>query len=323
MRILFCNPGMPEARQLIAEMLHEHECVTCTPDTIREHLAGVDIITPFMSRIDAAILEQGSFGLVQQIGVGLEGVDIATATDLGVWVARVPSVASGNAQSVAEHTLLLMLALSRQLERARHALHERHWFFPRGQALLGKTACIVGLGGIGCEVAERLAACGMSLTAVRANPQYGAPAGVQHVFAPHELHTALATADYVILAARYDQHNHHMINAAALAAMKPGAYLINVARGGLVDHEALLAALQSGHLAGAGLDVFWEEPVDPSHPLFAQNVLATPHIAGVTDAFHQGVAAIFCANVRRFAQGQEPLHTANRPAFWRTARSAT
>lgn len=318
MRILFCNPGMPEARRLIAETLHEHECVTCTPDTIREHLRGVDIITPFMSRIDAAILEQGSFGLVQQIGVGLEGVDIATATRLGVWVARVPSVESGNAQSVAEHTLLLMLALSRQLDRARQALHERHWFYPPGQALLGKTACIVGLGGIGREVARRLAACGMHLTAVRANPQHGAPDGVAHVFAPDELHTALATADYVILAARYDQHNHHMINATTLAAMKPGAYLINVARGGLVDQDALLAALERGHVAGAGLDVFWEEPVDPSHPLFAQNVLATPHIAGVTDAFHQGVAQIFCDNIRRYAQGQVPHHAANQPPFWRT-----
>ncbi len=319
MHILFCNQGMPEARQMIAEMLHEHTCSTCAPEAILDHLEGVDIITPFMTKIDATVLRQGTFGLVQQIGVGLEGVDLATATQLGVWVARVPSVESGNAQSVAEHALLLMLALSRQLDAARHALTQRQWFTPRGQALLGKTVCIVGLGGIGVELAQRLRPFGVRLTAVRANPAQGAPpaTGITQVYSPAELHTALADADYVILAARYDQTNHHMINAAALAAMPRGAYLINVARGGLVDHTALLAALQSGHIAGAGLDVFWEEPVDPTHPLFAQNVLATPHIAGVTDAFHAGVARIYCENIRRYAAGADPLYAANAPTFRR------
>ena len=105
-----------------------------------------------------------------------------------------------------------------------------------------------------------------------------------------------------------------MIDQAALAAMKPGAFLINVARGGLVDPDALLAALEQGHLAGAGLDVFWEEPVDPQHPLFRQNVIATPHLAGVTDAFFAGGAQIYVENVRRYARGETPLHTVNAPS---------
>lgn len=325
MKILFCSTAMPEARQMIQDMLAEHEIITCRPDAVAQHLDGVDVVTPFMTRIDAPIITQGQFGLVQQIGVGLETVDVETATRLGVWVARVPSAGTGNAESVAEHAILLMLALSRRLAQAQRVLTERRWAEPRGQALQGKHACIVGLGGLGTALAVRLKAFGMRLTAVRAHPEQGAPAesGVERVYGPHDIHIALQPADYVILCARYDRHtNHHLIDQAALATMKPGAFLINVARGGLVDPDALLHALERGHLAGAGLDVFWEEPVDPQHPLFRQNVIATPHVAGVTDVFYAGVSKVFVENIRRYARGEPPLHTINAPPHPRTSPGA-
>jgi phosphoglycerate dehydrogenase-like enzyme len=102
--------------------------------------------------------------------------------------------------------------------------------------------------------------------------------------------------------------------------MKPGVYLINVARGGLLDPDALLAALKSGHVAGAGLDVFWEEPVDMSHPIFKENVIATPHTAGVTDISYEGIAKAFAENMRRYAAGETPLYLATAPARLRKAR---
>lgn len=316
MNILLCNIVLPEVRQALTDLLPEHQIIACKPDEVAQHLAGVDIVTPFMTPIGAQLIEQGTFGLIQQFGVGLEIVDLAAATRQGVWVARIPSAGSGNAESVAEHAILLMLTLSRQLDQARQALTERRWGTPRGQALWGRRACIVGLGGLGTALALRLRSFGMQLTAVRAHPEKGAPAatGIERVYGPHELHTALHDSDYVILCARYDGHNHHMIDQAALVAMKPGAFLINVARGGLVDPDALLAALEQGHLAGAGLDVFWEEPVDPQHPLFRQHVIATPHLAGVTDAFFAGGAQIYVENVRRYAHGEAPLHTVNAPS---------
>lgn len=315
MKILLCNIVLPEVQQALQALLPDHEISACRPAEVAQHLDGVDIVTPFMTPIDARIIAQGQFGLIQQFGVGLEVVDVPVATQHGVWVARIPSAGSGNAESVAEHAILLMLVLSRQLAQARQALEERRWATPRGQALWGKRACIVGLGGLGTALAVRLKGFGMHLTAVRAHPEQGAPAetGVERVYAPQELHTALHACDYVILCARYEQHNHHMIDQAALAAMKPGAFLINVARGGLVDPDALLGALESGHLAGAGLDVFWEEPVDPQHPIFRQNVIATPHLAGVTDAFFAGGSRIYVENIQRYARGEPPLHTVNAP----------
>lgn len=315
MKILLCSRAMADVEPLLRSLLPEFEITSCLPEAVPHHLDGVDIITPFMTRIDAAIIEQGQFGLVQQFGVGLEVVDVDTATRLGVWVARIPSVGTGNAESVAEHAMLLMLALSRRLPETRQALEERRSFAPKGLALFGKHACIVGLGGIGLNLAMRLKAFGMHLTAVRARPDLGAPpeTGIERVYGPSELHTALRTSNYVILCARYDQNNHHMIDQAALQAMPPGAFLINVARGGLVAPDALLSALERGHLAGAGLDVFWEEPVDPQHPIFRQNVIATSHIAGVTDILYAGVSQAYAENVRRYARGEAPLHTVNTP----------
>jgi phosphoglycerate dehydrogenase-like enzyme len=316
MKILHCSLAAPEVRRLLVDALPEHEAIACAPAEVAAHIADVDIVTPFMTRIDAALLERSKAGLVQQIGVGLEGVDIEAATRLGIWVARVPSVGSGNAESVAEHAILLMLALSRRLPQARHALDEQRWFEPRGQALQGKHACIVGLGGIGAAVAVRLRAFGMHLTAVRERPEQGAPpeTGITHVYGPADMHTVLGACDYVVLCVRYEPRNHHMIDGGALRAMKPGAFLVNVARGGLVDPAALLEALHSGHLAGAGLDVFWEEPVDPQHPVLQQpNVIATPHLAGVTDLFYAGATRIYAENIRRYARGEMPLYTANTP----------
>ena len=112
----------------------------------------------------------------------------------------------------------------------------------------------------------------------------------------------------------------HMIGSREIAAMKPGVFLVNVARGGLLDPDALLSALRSGHVAGAGLDVFSQEPVDMSHPLFSENVIATPHIAGVTDVSYEGIARAFAGNIRRYAAGETPLYLANAPTFLRSRK---
>jgi phosphoglycerate dehydrogenase-like enzyme len=253
---------------------------------------------------------------VQQFGVGLDGVDLEAATAAGVWVARVPSAGTGNAESVAEHALLLMLALSRRLPQAQVALAAGVVGDPPGIALWRKTACIVGLGDIGSALAGRLRACGMRLIAVRRRPEQSGVAalGVERVFGPDGLHEALGQADYVVLCVNYDAASHHLIDRAAFRSMKRGAFVVNVARGGLVDSEALLEALESGQVAGAGLDVFWSEPPDPAHRIFAHNVIATPHVAGVTDASYDGIARAVAANIDRYANGEAPLYAVNAPS---------
>ena len=316
MRILFCGEGFSESRRRLAPLLTGAELLTCPAERVIESLDGVDVIVPYVSRIDADVVKAGTFGLVQQFGVGLDGVDLEAASEAGVWVARVPSAGTGNAESVAEHALLLMLALSRKLPRAHASLAARAVGEPAGIALWGKTACIVGLGDTGSALAARLHALGMNLVAVRRRPQpEGAPElGVDRVYGPNELSDALAAADYVILCVNYEAASRNLIDDGALRAMKRGAFLINVARGGLVDPDALTAALRSGHIAGAGLDVFWEEPPDPKHPLFGLNVIATPHVAGVTDASYIGIARHVAENIERYARGEAPRFAANAPS---------
>ncbi len=316
MKILFCARGYSEARRRLGALLPDDAIVSCAPDALAGSLSGVDVLVPYIARVDAAVLAAGEFGLVQQFGVGLETVDVDAATNAGVWVARVPSRGVGNAESVAEHAALLMLALSRRWPAGARLEAGAPMGEPSGVALLGKTACIIGLGDIGSALAVRLRGFGMRLIAVRRRPdELGAPElGVERVYGPREVRDAVARADFVVLCVNYDARSYHLIDEPTLAAFQPGSYLINVARGALVDHDALARALASKRLAGAGLDVFDPEPPDASHPLFRENVIATPHVAGVTDASYDGIARMVADNVERFRRGEPPLYAVNAPA---------
>ena len=324
MKILFCGEGYSEARRRLQPLLPRDEILACAPADVLSSLDGAAVVVPYVARIDARVIDAGTFGLVQQFGVGLETVDIDAATRCGVWVARVPSGGVGNAESVAEHAVLLMLALSRRWP-AGARIAGSSMGEPSGAALLGKTGAIIGLGDVGSAVASRLRAFGMRLIAVRRRPDAaGSPeVGVERVLGPEGLFEAASLADYLVLCVKHDAASHHLINESVLTAMKPGGYLINVARGGLVDEWALERALASGRLAGAGLDVFWEEPPDPSHPLFRQNVIATPHVAGVTDVSYDGIARVVAENIERYRRGDAPLYAVNAPASVRSGQQVS
>jgi len=317
LKILFCDEGYSEARRRLARLLPEHAIQATAPSRVVERLPGVDVVVPYMAQIDARVIDAGTFGLIQQFGVGLETVDVEAATRAGVWVARIPSGGTGNAESVAEHALLLMLALARRLPQAEQTLRNGQLGEPAGTALAGKTACIVGIGSAGGALALRLQALGMRAIAVRKNIGGQAPAGAafEHVYGLAELKDAVACADFVVITARYEPDAHHMFDRTVFDAMKPGAFFINVARGGFVDHAALADALRAGRVAGAGLDVIEGEPIGPSHPVLALNVIATPHVAGVTDLSYEGIAREVAENVRRYARGEAPRYAANAPAF--------
>ncbi|WP_292370713.1 2-hydroxyacid dehydrogenase [Methanoregula sp. UBA64] len=317
MKILFCGEGFPEARRQLAALLPDDKILALPPDRIGRHIADADIVVPTVNRVDETLMQEGHFGLIQQFGVGLEGVDITAATKNGIWVARVPSEESGNAASVAEHAILLMLMLSKRwndIIRTRKPGIQDRWGTPTGQALREKTVCIVGLGGIGRELARRLVGFRVRIVTADDHPGRTVP-GVEiaRQYPLSDLPAAFAEADYIVLCLNYTPDRFHLVGSTALAAAKPGAYLVNVARGGLLDEDTLLTALKSGQVAGAGLDVFWQEPVDMGHPLFSENVIATPHIAGVTDVSYEGIARAFAGNVKRYAAGETPLYLANAP----------
>ena len=321
MKVLFCDLGYSESRRQLAALAPDVELVTCDKRDVRSRVGGMDALVPYGAQIGAEVIRAGSFGLIQQFGVGLETVDVEAATAAGVWVARVPSGQSGNAESVAEHAVFLMLALSRKADRLPESVRRGVVGEPAGLALAGKSACIIGLGGVGSELGLRLQAFRMRLMGVRVRLILGNPRGVaMRVYGPDRLHEAIAQADYVIVCATMDERNHHLIDRSALSAMKQGAFLVNIARGGLVDTAALEEALASGYLAGAGLDVVEGEPIDPAHALLRHNVILTPHIAGVTDASYAGIAAAVAENLSRYGRREVPLHAVNAPPSPRWSR---
>jgi phosphoglycerate dehydrogenase-like enzyme len=314
MRILFCGEAFPAARPRLERRVrpNEDELVVCHADAIGASLDGVDMVIPFMCRIDSALMDRGRFRLVQQWGAGLEGVDLIAAKQRGIRVANVPATGN-NADSVAELAVFLMIALLRNWPAAQANVRAGGLGFPIGRMLAGCTVCLYGLGAIARGLAHRLRPFQVRLVGVTRDPSAAKVAefGLDACYSTAERNACFAQTDVLILCSRLAPETQGVINADALNALRPGAYLVNAARGGLVDYDALYSALASGHLAGAGLDVYWKEPIAPDDPLLAlPNVIATPHIAGVTDRSYDEIADAVWANIERLRRGEAPLNAA-------------
>lgn len=311
MRIYFCREGLNYIMNVLQKELPDDEVLSCAPEKVPEAALDADVLIPTVSRIGEDALSSPRLKLVQQYGAGLDSVDIPAATKHGVPVANVPTAGTGNAESCAELTLLFMLALARQYPRAQENLQQRKLGAPLGMALKGRSAAIIGFGGIGQEVAKRLSALEMKVLAVsRRGPKEG-DAFVDFHATQASLHDVLKQADFVIAAPPLNDETRGLIGQAEYACMKPTAFIINIARGPVLDYDATLTALKEGRIAGAGLDVFWYEPFDPHDPIFSYNVIATPHIGGATDLSLQGIATKVAENIHRVRRGEMPLNCAN------------
>lgn len=274
-------------------------------------LAGYEVVIPTMSRIDAELLHTADrLQLIQQIGAGLEGVDLEAAQRLGIAVANVPTDVSGNADSVAEMVLYFMLALMRRT--AEHPAQLQHQLLgvPVGRSLMGAAVGIVGFGAIGQAVSRRLNGFGVRKVALKRapDPALAKEHGLAWLGGPEHLPQLLAESDLVVLTLPDTDQTHRLINTSQLAQMKAGSYLINVGRGGLVERDALFESLTSGHLAGAALDVFWQEPPDPKDPIFALNLLTSPHVAGLSDRSVEGIMRGAAGNIERLMAGDALRH---------------
>jgi phosphoglycerate dehydrogenase-like enzyme len=218
--------------------------------------------------------------------------------------------------AIAEHVFAMLLALTRQLPRHRAAQLAGRWSRDASgmTALAGRTLLVVGLGGIGTEVARRGAAFDMRVLATartaRATPEF-----VEHLGLSDELDALLPQADVVVLCVPLTDETRGLSGAERIARMKRGAYLINIARGAVVDTDALIAALSSGRLAGAGLDVTDPEPLPDGHPLFAlDDAVITPHVASSAEITGERAFAVFRENVRRFGAGEPLLNLVDKQA---------
>jgi D-3-phosphoglycerate dehydrogenase / 2-oxoglutarate reductase len=270
------------------------------------------IITRGMGRIPASVMEgQPALRCVARCGAGVDNIDVAAASRLGLPVVHAPDAGT---QSVAEHALMLALAVARQTSRWDRAVKAGLWDSRegwQGVELAGKTLGVVGLGRIGTRTAMLGAALGMRVLAWSRTRR-------DSRFEHRELDALLAESDVVSLHVALTDETCGLIDAAALARMRPTAILVNTARGALIDETALVAALAARRLGGAGLDVLAQEPPRPDHPLFAfDNVIITPHVAGLTDVAYRRMCVETVTHVLRILRGEppDPAHVANRIAL--------
>jgi phosphoglycerate dehydrogenase-like enzyme len=264
---------------------------------LEEQVGEAEALVPSMGRITRSVIAAApKLKVIAQFGAGLEGVDLEAARERGIPVRNVAGV---NAQAVAEMAAFLMLGLARKLPLHQGSFARRVVGDPPGTELAGKTLGIVGLGAGGKALARVAGGFGMDVIAVRRTPV--PEPGVSWVGGPGQLDELLQRSDYVTLLVPLTAETRGLIDARRLALMKPSAFLVNVGRGALVDRDALLAALRERRIAGAGLDVYWEEPPDPADPLFAlDNVVATPHLGGVSDEALARIADRLAATLIEF-----------------------
>lgn len=247
---------------------------------------------------------------IQSIGAGYDQFPL---DELKKREIRLASARGVNRNAVSEHAMALILALSRKIHDARDNQRKHFWrqmitdIPVREDELPGKTLGIIGLGHIGSRVAHLAKAFDMRVLATKRDvAHYEGPA--DEVLPTHRLHDLLSASDFVVLTCPLTPETRGIIGRDALDAMKPSAYLINVARGACVDEPALIDALEKGQIAGAGLDHFWEDPLPPSSPLWdLDNVIITPHTGGETQKYESNVIDILLENLDRLWKGETRL----------------
>ncbi|HET6184085.1 MAG TPA: D-2-hydroxyacid dehydrogenase [Acetobacteraceae bacterium] len=259
---------------------------------------------------NALIPDARRLRFIQSISAGTDQYDRAALAGAGI---RLASAAGVNARAVAEHAMALILALARRLPEARDNQAQRVWrgmiaeIGAREDELGGKTLLIVGLGRIGGRLAQLAKAFDMRVLATRRDPGAGAGAA-DRVGGTGDLADLIAQADYVALTCPLTAETTGLISKATLSRMKPDAFLVNVARGRVVDEVALIAALAKGRIAGAALDCTVEEPLPDTSPLWTMpNVLITPHTAGETRRYEDNVLDLLMENMERLWGGETVL----------------
>jgi D-3-phosphoglycerate dehydrogenase len=268
-------------------------------------------------RYDGALLDTlPNLRIVARTGIGVDNVDIAAASARGILVTNTPD---GPTESTAEHTVAMLLALAKRLKQGNDNLAAGKWG-PRtglliGTEVQGKTLGLVGLGRIGRRVAQ-ICRLGLEMRVIGYDPYVTATQVADLGIEVMSLDEVVTQADFLSVHVPATPETHHLIDQRRLAQMKQGAYVLNMARGPLVDAEALLEALDSGKLLGAGLDVFDPEPLPVvsrlrNHP----NIVATPHIAGVTQEGRTRMEHMAVDRVLAFFRGERPADLVNPEVF--------
>ncbi len=279
-------------------------------DELKARIGEADVLLCSGLWRNELIARAPRLAFIQSISAGTDQYSRDALAAAGV---RVASAQGVNERAVAEHAIALILAMARQIPQARDNQAAHKWRGMTGEIarredeLGGKTLLIVGMGRIGSRLATLARAFDMRVIAIKRDPSTGA-AAADKVLGQDGLPGALAGADFVVLTCPLTAQTENLIDAGALARMKPSAYLVNVARGKVVNEPALIEALQSGRIAGAALDCVWEEPLPAGSALWGvPNVLITPHTAGETRRYEDNVIHLLLENLARLHRGESAL----------------
>ena len=311
--ICFAHGAYQMANRFAARGLGINHFQVRTFEDLKARAAEADVIVVSMMWRNEILGLSPRLKFVQSISAGTDQYDRAAFASHGV---RLASAAGVNANAVAEHAMAMILAIERRIATGRDNQALAHWrpmiseIADREAELAGRTIVIVGLGRIGARLARFAKAFDMSVIGVKRDLSSGAGVA-DKVAAVTNLKSVLPEADVVVLACPLTPETENLIDATALAAMKPSALLVNVSRGRVVDEVALIAALQAKKLRAAALDVTREEPLPPASPLWSMpNVLVTPHTAGETQAYEDNVIDILVENLGRLGRGETELRNA-------------
>ncbi len=272
------------------------------PAVVSQQLRGLDAVLASVEPYTREVLAGSALRVVSRNGVGYDAIDVAAAAELGIAVTITPGV---NQESVAEHAVALMLAAAHGYPARQREACSGTWRRKTLPRLAGRTLGLVGMGAIGKAVVPK--ALGLGLDVIAHDPAADEAFAQRHGVRLCSLDELLAGADVLSLHLPCTKETTDLINAVTLAKMRPGAILVNTARGGLVDEDALVESLRSGHLAAAALDVFKVEPLPPESPLAQMdNVLACPHMGGLDQESMVGMARLAAENIVNLYQGRWP-----------------
>lgn len=297
MRLLFCGSGWHTIVEHIAARLPQNSSIQIWDRRVAldQAVVDADVILPSNGRVDAGVIAAATrVRLIQQPAAGTDGIDREAALARGIPVCNAPGT---NHVSVAEAALFLLLSLARRAPVAQRMFAARVIGEPLGVELAGKTLGIIGLGRAGTALADRARALGMTVVSL----VRGASQEDRRAF--------FAASDAVSIHCPLTPETRGMVDASAFAALRPGAFVINVSRGDVVDRPALVTALAGGRLGGVGLDVHWNEPPDPADPLYLDpRVVALPHVAGSTEEAYARITDVVIENLGRLERGEPLLH---------------
>src|SRR5215467_10641301 len=264
------------------------------------YIGSADILLTFGALMADHVLEKGKkLRWIQALGTGVDGIVDRPPFRDGVLVTNMHGL---HGDSVPEAAIMLMLALARDLPRAMRNRDARKWERYPSQLLKGKTVGIFGVGAIARSLAPKCKSFGMKVIGITAAVR--GVEGFDRMVRRDDLESAVGEFDFLVLLTPYTPETHGIVGARVLAAMKPSAFLVNLARGGIVDEEALVRALREKRLAGAALDVFATEPLPEDHPFWTMdNVIVTPHLGGFHDQYAEEALPTVVDNFRKFLSG--------------------